>query len=101
MPTLVVLFNLKAGADPGQYEQWARSTDLPIVRGLPSVEGFEVLRTSGVLGGGTAPYQYVEILHVKDLGGLGQDVSTETMRRVAAEFRQFADSPIFMISDSI
>jgi uncharacterized protein (TIGR02118 family) len=101
VPTLVVLFNLKAGASREQYEQWARTTDLPIVSRLPSVESFEVLRTSGVLGGGEAPYQYVELLRVNDLARLGQDVATETMRKVAAEFRQFADAPVFMISDSI
>ena len=101
MTILVVLFNLKAGVDRAQYEQWARTTDLPIVSGLPSVESFEVLRTSGVLGSGEAPYQYVEILRVKELAGLRQDVASETMRRVAAEFRQFADAPVFMISDAI
>ena len=44
MATIIVLFNLKPGVDPGRYEAWARSTDLPIVRGLPAVQGFDVHR---------------------------------------------------------
>ena len=78
--TVVVLFNLKAGADAQAYEQWARSTDLPIVRKLGSVDSFEVLRTTGLLGSDApAPYQYVEILRINDLGQLGKDVGSATM----------------------
>lgn len=100
--TIVVLFNLKPGVSPSDYEQWARTTDLPTVRNLNSIEQFSVLRTTGLLGAETpAPYQYVELLVVKDMQQLGADVSSETMQRVAAEFQQFADNPQFMLTESI
>ena len=51
MATIIVLFNLKPGVDPERYEAWARSTDLPIVRGLPAVQGFDVQRATGMLSG--------------------------------------------------
>ena len=102
MKTLIVLFRLKPGADASAYESWARSTDLPVVRGLPSVDGFEVFRTAGLLGSDARPpYDYVEMIGIRDTAQFGVDVATETMRRVASEFRQFADSPVFMLTDRI
>ena len=102
MKTLIVLFRLKPGADASAYESWARSTDLPVVRGLPSVEGFEGFRTTGLLGSAARPPDdYVEMIGIRDTAQFGVDVATETMRRVASEFRQFADSPVFMLTDRI
>jgi hypothetical protein len=97
--TLIVLFRLKPGIDRAAYEQWARTTDLPIVRKLPSIERFDVYRVAGLFGSdGAAPYDYVELLDVSDQGQFITDVSTDTMRRVAGEFRQFADNPVFMLT---
>jgi hypothetical protein len=102
MKTLIVLFRLKPGAEVSAYEAWARSTDLPVVRGLPSVDGFEVFRTAGLLGSeARPPYDYVEMIGIRDTAQFGVDVATETMRRVAGEFRKFADSPVFMLTDRI
>lgn len=102
MQTLIVLFRLKPGTDVSTYEAWARSTDLPIVRQLPSVASFEIFRTAGLFGSDKpAPYEYVEMIAIRDVPGFRTDVATETMRRVAGEFRQFADDPVFMLSDRI
>lgn len=102
MQTLIVLFRLKAGADAQAYEDWARTTDLPVVRNLGSVAGFELYRTAGLLGSGDpAPYDYVEVIDIRHPERFGADVATETMRRVAAEFRGFADQPVFMLTHRI
>jgi len=94
--TVVVLFNLKQGVTPDDYEQWARGTDLPIVNALPSVKSFEVFRATGLLGGGSAPYQYVEILRFSSMDALFADIGTEKMQGIAAQFQAFADSPLFI-----
>lgn len=102
MVTVVVLFNLKSGVDVAEYEAWARSTDLPIVNKLGSVDSFRVLRTQGLLGSeAKAPYQYVELLELTSLEALGQDISTPTMQRVAGEFGKFADNPQFIVTESL
>jgi hypothetical protein len=102
MQTLIVLFRLKPGVDAQVYEAWARTTDLPVVRNLRSVAGFELYRTAGLLGSrDRAPYDYVEVIDIKDPAGFGTDVATETMRKVAAEFRSFADQPVFMLTHRI
>jgi hypothetical protein len=101
MPQIIVLFNLREEADRDAYEAWARSTDLPIVRRLESVDAFDALRAQSLLGGGTPPYQYVEVIRVNDMERFGAEVATETMRKVAAEFRQFADNPQFILCEAL
>ena len=102
MKTLIVLFRLKPDTNVADYEAWARSTDLPIVRQLSSVAGFEIFRTGSLLGSDARPpYDYVEMIEIREMAGFGTDVATETMRRVAGEFRQFADNPVFMLTDRL
>ncbi len=102
MPTLIVFFRLKAGTDPAVYENWARETDLPIVRGLPSVDAFRLYRADGLFGSDAAPpYDYVELIDIASMDRFGADVGTDTMASVAAQFRQFADEPVFLLTSEI
>ncbi len=101
MAKIVVLFNLKPGVVVADYEKFARETDLPIVNALPSINRFEVLKATGLLSGGAAPYQYIEILDIKGLEQLGQDTATEKMKKVAAEFRSLADNPQFILTEDL
>jgi hypothetical protein len=102
MTYMVVLFSLKAGASPQAYEEWARNTDIPNVRALASTTGFEVFKLLSVRGSDrTPPYQYVEIISIGDMDRFGSEVASETMKKVAGEFRQFADSPMFIVADKI
>ena len=101
MTTLIVLFNLKNPAAAAEYERWAREVDLPTASSLPSVQRFEVLKAQGLLGGGASPFQYVEILRVKDMTQFGADIASAAMQKVAAQFQAFADQPMFVITDSL
>ena len=98
MNTLIVLFNLKKDADSGAYESWAKATDLPVVRGLSSVDSFEVYRSQGLFGGGAAPYEYVEMIDINDVDQFGTEVGSATMANVASEFQGFADNPVFILT---
>lgn len=102
MTTLVVLFNLKSGVTVADYEQWARTTDLPTVRGLTSVRSFDVYRASGILGSDApSPYAYVELIDVHALDALFADIATPVMQKVAAEFQALADNPLFLVTDRL
>lgn len=102
MPRIVALFNLKGSADRQSYERWARSTDLPTVRKLDSIDGFTTHRCMSLLGSENAPpYQYVEIIDVNDMAKFGEELSSEVMQRVAAEFQAFADSPCFIVTEDL
>jgi len=98
---VVVLFNLKAGVSVADYEAWARARDLPAVNALPSVESFRVLRSKGLMNGSAAPYQYVELIELRSLDGLRADTQSELMKGVAREFREFADAPQFIVTESL
>jgi hypothetical protein len=102
MTTVVVLFNLKSGARRADYEAWARSRDLPTVNALPSVERFEVLRSAGLLvGEGTPPYQYVELIRIRDMQAFGADVSGPAVQQLASEFAGFAEAPVFILTEAL
>lgn len=101
MAKIVVLFNLKPGVSVADYEKFAREMDLPSVNALPSINSFEVLKSSGLLRGGAAPYQYIEIIDVADMGQFGKDVATEHMQKVAGTFRGLADDPLFILTENL
>ncbi len=102
MRQLIVLFRLRPGADRSVYETWAKETDLPIVRGLSSVDGFRVHRVEGLFGtDAEPPYEYVEIIDISDMTRFGEEVGSDQMQQVAAEFREFADDPQFMLTTTI
>jgi hypothetical protein len=102
MPTrLIALFNLKPGVTVQAYENWAKTVDLPTVRALPSIAGFEVMRVTGTLGGaGPLPYAYVEIIDVEDMARFGEDIATDTMTAIAAAFQGMADVT-FLTTDRV
>lgn len=99
---IVVLFNLKPGADPAAYEKWARATDIPGVRALRSVSDFQVYRATGLLGtDARPPYAYIEVIDVPDMQAFGADVATQAVQKVAAEFQLFADNPQFVLTEAL
>lgn len=100
---VVVLFNLKPGTNVADYEEWARTRDIPGVRSLPSIDDFQIYRTTGLLGGTTpAPYDYVEIIDIADMDGFFKDVAGETSKAVAREFQAFlGEEPIFMQTEPL
>ena len=102
MTTLIVLFKLKSEADAAEYERWAATTDLPTVRNLANCKRFDVYRAGGLLGSdAAAPYDYVEVIDVADLAAFRKETASDTMRRVAAEFREFADNPVFVVTERL
>lgn len=102
MTKILVLFNLKDGVDVAEYENWARSTDLPTARGLNSVTTFKVYRAEGVMGSAaTPPYQYAEWLEVASLEALGADAQSDAMVAVVAAFGRYADNPQFVLVSDI
>jgi hypothetical protein len=100
--TLIVLFNLKPGVSVEDYEQFARHTDIPAVKALKSVDDFTVFKTAGLFGSDARPpYQYVELIPINDMDGFLAALPEESIQRVAAQFGEFADNPIFMLTNEL
>lgn len=100
MTRIIVLLNLKPGKSRADYESWARASDLPTVNGLESVDRFELFEATGLLNGAPSPYDYVEIIDVADMELFGKETKTETMARIAAEFRDWA-TPLFIVTRKV
>jgi len=99
---IVCLFNLLPGVDPAAYEAWARTTDIPGVNALPSVTSFSVHKATGLFGSAApSPYHYVEVIDIKGLDCFVGDVSDPEFQKVAAAFGNFADNPIFILTEDL
>lgn len=102
MPTIVVLFNLKPTASTADYEAWAKANDIPTVKSLGSVADFRVLKMGNLLGSETAsPYQYCELIEVKDMNALFADLGNEAVQAGAKVFNEFAENPLFIVANDI
>jgi len=100
MKTLIVLFNLRAGVSAIEYETWANAVDIPTVKALKSITDFKLYKSQLLFGSeATPPYQYFEIIDIHDMDTFGAEAGTATMQRVAGEFQQFADGPLFVLTE--
>lgn len=100
--SIIVLFNLKPNIDKNQYEEWAKTTDLPVVRNLDSVEKFEILKAQSMLmSGDIPPFEYIEIISVSNMESFSAHTNTPIMDEVKEQFLQFCDQPKFIICEGI
>tara|TARA_B110000967_G_scaffold134808_1_gene137645 strand:+ start:480 stop:812 length:333 start_codon:yes stop_codon:yes gene_type:complete len=100
--TIIVLFNLKKGISQTDYESWAQSTDLPIVRDLSSVENYQIFKSSGLLGSDSpSPIDYIEMISINDRDQFNVDISSEIMTKIAMQFQAFADDPKFIVTSAL
>lgn len=99
---IIVIFNLKEGVSAADYENWAKTADIPGVNGLGSVDGFTVHKATGLFGSEEAsPYQYIEVLDINGMDPFVADISTEQFQAMAAPFQEFADSPQFILTEDL
>ncbi len=99
---IVCLFNLKAGVDPAAYEAWARGGDIPAVNALGSVARFTVHKATGLFGSDAPPpYAYIEVIDVTGLDRFVADVTTPAFQALAAPFQNFADAPVFILTEDL
>ena len=99
---IIVVFNLKEGANAADYEAWAKKDDIPGVNRLGSVTNFTIHRAKGLFGSeDAAPYQYVEVLDISSMDPFVADISSEEFHLMAAPFRDFADNPQFIFTEDI
>lgn len=102
MNRIIAFFNLRPGVGEAEYEAWARETDLPTVRGLKSIAGFNVYRGLAVLGSeAPPPYRYFEVLDVADLALMGSEAAEAKMQAVVARFHELADNPLLVLVEDI
>jgi len=99
---IIVPFNLKAGTDVAEYEEWAKTKDVPTASALPSVNSFTVHKATGLFGSkDKAPYEYFEIIDITSMDDFIADVSNEDFQAAAAPFQDYADGPAFVLTEDL
>jgi len=99
---IIVPFNLKAGTDVAEYEEWAKTKDVPTASALPSVKSFTVHKAAGLFGSDdAAPYEYFEIIDITNMDDFIADVSNEEFQAAAAPFQDYADGPQFILTEDL
>lgn len=99
---IIVLFNLKPGVSVSDYEDWARTRDIPGVNALSSVSSFTVHRATGLFGSDAAsPYAYIEIIDIAAMDPFIVDISTPEFQAMAAPFQDYADNPQFILTEDL
>jgi len=102
MTSILVLFNLKPDAVISDYENWAKAKDIPLVKSLTSVNDFKVFKMGNLLGSeNKSPYQYAEIIEVKNMDDFFADLSKEAVQAGAKQFNEFADNPLFIVANQL
>jgi hypothetical protein len=100
---IICLFNLKPGVSVAEYEEWAKTRDIPTVNGLASVTSFTVHKATGVFGDAAAKphFQYIEIIDITGMDAFVADISTAEFQAAAAPFQGFADAPQFILTEDL
>ena len=96
---LVILYSLKAGVTPADFEAWVKSTDHPTMRGLARVADFQTMRAEKLLmGDGKPSVQYIETFSVSDMDGfVAEDMPGVTVQGIMGQFMGFAEAPQFIV----
>jgi hypothetical protein len=100
---LILIYSLKDGVKPADFEAWVRTTDYPGMRGLKRVADFRTHRVERPLMGNDKPtVQYIETFSITDLDGfMKEDMTGQTVQSVMGAFMGFADAPQFLIVSEV
>lgn len=100
--TLIVFFNLKSTTDESKYLQWAKESDLPTVNKLSSVSSFEVFKGVSMFGQDQpSPWDYFEVIHINSEENFLNDIQTEAMQKIVAQFEEFTEEAQFIVTENI
>ena len=99
---IIVYFKLKAGVSIADYENWAKTRDIPGVNALGSINGFTIHKATGVFGSDEKPdYDYFEIIDITTMDAFVADISTPEFQDTAAPFQDYADNPKFVLTEDL
>jgi hypothetical protein len=89
----IILYNLADHVTDEQYLDFVTKEKGPTLESLPSVRKYELVRIKGAVNG-TAPFNYVGIVHVDDMDEFNQKGKT------SQEFQDLMAKLATMLKDS-
>ena len=102
-PNLFLLYTLKDGVSPEDFERWVIETDYPAMRGLSRVQSFRTFRAERLLIGEGAPgVSYIEAFAIPDLEGfVAEDLGGATVQGIMGQFIGLVDAPQFIVASEV
>ena len=90
-----VLFRLKAGVTPEDYEEWFRRENVPVVRRLRTISSYRVWRLASVMEG-EAPFELLEEMELDDQAAFEAEVGADEgmARMLEGWYERVADQAI-------
>ena len=99
---ILILFNLKPGVEPSDYENWLKEIDLPTSAQLSSVQSYSVFRLGPCPGEvASLPYQYAELVELVSWEQFETESAGEIAQRLSHQWSQFASDPVIMVMNSL
>jgi len=100
---LMILYSLKAGVTPADFEAWVKATDYPGMRGLASDADIRTHRAEKLLmGDGKPTVQYIETFSIPNLDAfVAEDMPGATVQGIMGQFMGFAEAPQFIVVSEI
>lgn len=100
---LILIYRLKRGVNPADFEEWVVNTDQPEMRALQRVSEFRTYRAERLLiGSGVPSVQYIEAFSIPDLEGfVAEDLGGEKVQAVMSTFMGFADQPELIVVSEV
>src|SRR5205814_8506329 len=91
------LVTLKRGQDPVAYERFLREVDYPLTASLLPVRAYRATRVDGRLfGGGSPPYQFLDVIDVEDVAAYRAALESPT-----PEVRSLLDRVAEWVEESV
>ncbi len=91
------LNRLRDGVEPAAYERFVREVDYPFARKLPTIRSYVVTRLDGLWEGGTAPYDYLEVVEITELEEYRRSLDPST----SSEVKEFFDAWSSFVGESL
>jgi hypothetical protein len=90
-----VHFRLKPGVTPEQYEEWFRTSNVPVVSRLRTISSYRVWRVAGTMDGEPV-FQYLEEMELDDREAFEREIEAEPAMAAMLEgwYERVADQVI-------
>ncbi len=103
MAHIFVLYSLKAGVSPKDFESWLKTNNSAALRSIKRLEKFTVFRVEKrVMAQQPASVSYIDLFEIPDISGfLSEDLSGSISRKNMEEFGGFADKPEYLLATAV
>ena len=96
-----VLFRLKPGVTPEEYEAWFRETNVPAVRKLRSITSYRTWRVSGVMEGEPG-FAFLEEMELADRDAFEAEIeSAADMQAMLEGWYARVAEPLIVYADEV